>query len=225
MIKRVLSAFLAFTLIFSFTFTVNASTPESVITFTVEADTDDIAVGDTVTITVKASATKGIYGVSADLEIPSGFTNVANSGKLVDGAATAIGGDSGCTFVEGIKQIWLENASNAMTFNGTVSVATFDCVATTAGTYAISLTEIAGMDEEGGDFFEYAMLRLRLNEGLRFADCGERYPEINLAPLKQQAQQLIQHGLAVMDEEHIALTVQGFLLSNAAIWRLLEVYD
>ena len=48
MIKRILSAFLAFTLIFSFTFTVNASTPESVITFTVEADTDDIAVGDTV---------------------------------------------------------------------------------------------------------------------------------------------------------------------------------
>ncbi|MBP1580956.1 MAG: radical SAM family heme chaperone HemW [Oscillospiraceae bacterium] len=81
------------------------------------------------------------------------------------------------------------------------------------------------LDEEGGDFFEYAMLRLRLNEGLRFADCRERYPEINLAPLKQQAQQLIQHGLAVMDEEHIALTVQGFLLSNAAIWRLLEVYD
>jgi len=151
MIKRILSVFLAFTLIFSITFTVNASTPESVITFTVEADTDDIAVGDTVTFTVKASATKGIYGVSANLEIPSGFTYVANSGKLVEGAAVAIGGDSGCTFVEGIKQIWLENASIAMTFNGTVSVATFDCVATTAGTYEISLTEIAGMDEDGGD--------------------------------------------------------------------------
>lgn len=151
MIKRVLSAFLAFTLIFSFTFTVNASNPESVITFTVEADTDDIAVGDTVKFTVKASATKGIYGVSANLEIPSGFTYVANSGKLIDGAASSIGGDSGCTFVEGVKQIWLENASNAMTFNGIVSVATFECVATAAGTYAVSLTEIAGMDEDGGD--------------------------------------------------------------------------
>lgn len=81
------------------------------------------------------------------------------------------------------------------------------------------------LDDNGGDFFEYAMLRLRLSEGLLFADCSERYPETDLTPLKQQAEQLVKHGLATMDEQHIALTVEGFLVSNSAIWTLLEQYD
>lgn len=81
------------------------------------------------------------------------------------------------------------------------------------------------LDGKGGSFFEYAMLRLRLTEGLRFEDCAARYPQVDLQPLKQQAEQLQKHGLAVMDEQHLALTVEGFLVSNAAIWRLLESYD
>lgn len=80
-------------------------------------------------------------------------------------------------------------------------------------------------DEKGGDFFEYAMLRLRLTEGLLFADCARRYPHIDLAPLKRQAAELQKHGLAIVDETHISLTVDGFLVSNSAIWRLLESYD
>lgn len=80
-------------------------------------------------------------------------------------------------------------------------------------------------DGSGGDFFEYAMLRLRLTAGLRFADCQERYPEIDLTSLKKQAKLLQKHGLVAMDDEHIHLTVEGFLVSNSAIWRLLEAYD
>ena len=80
-------------------------------------------------------------------------------------------------------------------------------------------------DEKGGDFFEYAMLRLRLSAGLIFADCEERYPHIDLEPLKKQAEQLLKHGLVRMDEEYIALTTEGFLVSNSVIWRLLEQYD
>ena len=80
-------------------------------------------------------------------------------------------------------------------------------------------------DEKGGDFFEYAMLRLRLTEGLLFADCAQRYPNIDLSKLKGQAMELQKHGLAVIDENHISLTVDGFLVSNSAIWRLLESYD
>lgn len=80
-------------------------------------------------------------------------------------------------------------------------------------------------DEKGGDFFEYAMLRLRLTEGLIFADCARRYPDIDLCKLKEQATELQKHGLTVMDEQHIALTVDGFLVSNSAIWRLLESYE
>ncbi len=80
-------------------------------------------------------------------------------------------------------------------------------------------------DDKGGDFFEYAMLRLRLSAGLIFEECAEHYPDIDLAPLKQQAELLEKHGLVHMDEKHIALTVEGFLVSNSAIWRLLEQYD
>lgn len=80
-------------------------------------------------------------------------------------------------------------------------------------------------DEKGGDFFEYAMLRLRLTEGLLFADCAQRYPDIDLSQLKGQAMELQKHELAVIDENHISLTVDGFLVSNSAIWRLLESYD
>jgi len=85
--------------------------------------------------------------------------------------------------------------------------------------------ELWQFDDKGGDFFEYAMLRLRLREGLNFADCQQRYPDIDLNPLKQQAELLKKHGLLHIDDKHIALTTQGFLLSNSVIWRMLELYD
>ncbi len=80
-------------------------------------------------------------------------------------------------------------------------------------------------DDKGGDFFEYAMLRLRLTEGLAFTSCNERYPETDLSSLKKAASNLMKHGLVSMDDEHISLTVQGFLVSNSVIWKLLESYD
>ena len=85
--------------------------------------------------------------------------------------------------------------------------------------------ELWQLDGSGGDFFEYAMLRLRLTAGLIFADCAERYPNIDLSALKKQAEILQKHDLVQMDEQHLALTVQGFLVSNSVIWRLLESYD
>lgn len=81
------------------------------------------------------------------------------------------------------------------------------------------------LDGKGGDFFEYAMLRLRLTEGLRFEACRQRYPDIDLSPLKRQAALLQKHGLVQLDDTHVALTVEGFLVSNSAIWRMLESYD
>lgn len=80
-------------------------------------------------------------------------------------------------------------------------------------------------DDKGGDFFEYAMLRLRLSAGLLFHDCTERYPDVDLSPLKRQAEQLKKHGLLQMDSKRIALTVEGFLVSNSVIWSLLQHYD
>ena len=73
----------------------------------------------------------------------------------------------------------------------------------------------------GGDFEEYVMLRLRLNEGLVFKDCLERYPTTDLTKIKKSAQKLQKYNLAVIDDEHIALTLDGFLVSNSAISELL----
>lgn len=79
-------------------------------------------------------------------------------------------------------------------------------------------------DGQGGDFFEYIMLGLRLREGISFADCARRYPEVDLSLLKKQAALLQSHGLARLSDQGLALTVQGFLLSNSAISFLLEDY-
>lgn len=76
-------------------------------------------------------------------------------------------------------------------------------------------------DDLGGDFEEYAMLRLRLSEGLVFKDCLERYPNADLTKIKKSAQKLQKHNLALIDDEHIALTLEGFLVSNSAISELL----
>lgn len=84
--------------------------------------------------------------------------------------------------------------------------------------------ELLVSDGPGGDFFEYAMLRLRLVQGLRFADCARRYPQVDLAPLLRRSALLEQHGLVERDPQRLRLTREGFLLSNAVIVELLEDY-
>lgn len=79
-------------------------------------------------------------------------------------------------------------------------------------------------DGRGGDFFEYAMLRLRLAQGLRFADCARRYPQVELTPLLCRSAPLEQHGLVERDGSRLRLTWEGFLLSNAVIVELLQDY-
>ncbi len=73
-------------------------------------------------------------------------------------------------------------------------------------------------DENAGDFEESAMLKLRLSEGLSFAEC-ERYGiEKNtiLTRLKKVPERYYR-----LDENGIALTKEGFLLSNAVIGKIL----
>lgn len=80
-------------------------------------------------------------------------------------------------------------------------------------------------DGPGGDFFEYAMLRLRLTDGLDYSHLLSRWPGLDLAPLRRQAELLSCHGLVRLWEGGCSLTPQGFLLSNSVIWRLLEPYS
>ena len=71
----------------------------------------------------------------------------------------------------------------------------------------------------GGDFEEYAMLRLRLCDGISkvecerlFADGKERFGSMLSAAKKYE-----QAGLCHADDERIAFNKNGFLLSNMII--------
>ena len=72
-------------------------------------------------------------------------------------------------------------------------------------------------------FEEYAMLRLRLAQGLRRAEALTRYPGEAQAfdALERRAAPLRQAGLIRPEPGRIALTPRGFLLSNAVTARLL----
>jgi oxygen-independent coproporphyrinogen-3 oxidase len=77
-------------------------------------------------------------------------------------------------------------------------------------------------DGLGGGFEEYAMLRLRLAEGLREDLCytvfGHGIPD----KMREAAHPLAELGLAIVMPGSIRLTREGFLLSNSVIGKLLS---
>lgn len=77
-------------------------------------------------------------------------------------------------------------------------------------------------DGTGGDFEEYAMLALRLTEGLRFDTVKKRFGFPVPHSVTDKANALMQHGLTAVTDEGIALTPKGFLISNTVIAELLE---
>lgn len=78
-------------------------------------------------------------------------------------------------------------------------------------------------DGAGGDAEEYTMLRLRLSDGLIFKDFYKRYGYAFPADLcADKLQRLIRNGLMTIDNEHIALTQRGFLLSNYIISEIID---
>ena len=83
---------------------------------------------------------------------------------------------------------------------------------------------ISGMppvdDGEGGSREEYAMLRLRLAEGITETGWKERFSEEIPAALRRAAQRLQKVGLVISDEMGVRLTGEGFPVSNAIIAEL-----
>ncbi len=80
----------------------------------------------------------------------------------------------------------------------------------------IQKTEIT--DENAGDFDEFAMLKLRLSEGLLFSEC-ERFGvdrNVILTRLKKVPKEYYR-----LMENGISLTKEGYLLSNAVIGKIL----
>lgn len=77
-------------------------------------------------------------------------------------------------------------------------------------------------DGDGGGAQEQILLRLRLNEGLI---PGDFLPPAVAAALLQKARQLATHGLATIQDGRVALSPQGFLLSNTIIAALLAAAE
>ncbi len=76
-------------------------------------------------------------------------------------------------------------------------------------------------DGEGGDFSEYAMLALRLSEGLRETAVQERFGHGIPNELYEKAAPLAAHGLVTVTEDGLALTRKGFLVSNSILASIL----
>jgi oxygen-independent coproporphyrinogen-3 oxidase len=70
-------------------------------------------------------------------------------------------------------------------------------------------------DGEGGDFEEYAMLRLRLTEGLTDEACLARFGHPVPERMKAAARRYETGGLTVCAENGFRFTPEGFLLSDA----------
>ncbi len=76
-------------------------------------------------------------------------------------------------------------------------------------------------EREGGDYEEWAMLKLRLSEGLDFSTAKERFGISKEDILKKC--RLIPGKLYEADDKAIRLTPEGFLVSNAVIGILTDI--
>ncbi len=81
--------------------------------------------------------------------------------------------------------------------------------------------ERAVFDDLGGDAEEYIMLKLRLKKGLDLNKLKELYGEKPLTKIKEKAPFLKEQGLIEYNNERIALTRKGYLLSNLVICALI----
>ncbi len=72
------------------------------------------------------------------------------------------------------------------------------------------------LEGDGGSLEEYAMLRLRLSDGLERKAALERFPtcERDIAEIFAKAAPLAKNGLVTVTGERVALTERGFLLST-----------
>ncbi len=76
-------------------------------------------------------------------------------------------------------------------------------------------------DGFGGDFTEYAMLNLRLVEGLREDKVFERFHHTIPKELYEKSKIFIDNGYMISNENGLALTRNGFLMSNTILSKIL----
>ncbi len=76
-------------------------------------------------------------------------------------------------------------------------------------------------DGTGGGFEEYAMLAMRLTEGLTEQNCRERFGHGIPAPVMQTAKKYESGGLTACTKDGFHFTRKGFLVSNTLITEIL----
>ena len=76
-------------------------------------------------------------------------------------------------------------------------------------------------ESDAGGFSEYAMLRLRLAEGLREDGTIKRYGKNIPNEMREKARKYAENGYLVSDSDGIRLTKKGFLISNTIISELI----
>ena len=76
-------------------------------------------------------------------------------------------------------------------------------------------------DGLGGDFTEYAMLNLRLVEGLNENKVFEHFGHSIPKEIYEKSQVFIDNGYMIADENSLKLTRKGFLLSNSILSEIL----
>lgn len=76
-------------------------------------------------------------------------------------------------------------------------------------------------DGDGGDFTEYAMLRLRLTDGLLQNDTEKRFGHKTPKEMIKESAFFANNGLMESDETGIRLTRKGFLISNTILSEIL----
>lgn len=72
-------------------------------------------------------------------------------------------------------------------------------------------------DGDGGSFSEFAMLKLRLTEGITRKEVAEKFCEENFENLLKKSQKFIDMKLMKSDGNFLYFTKQGFLLSNTIL--------
>lgn len=70
-------------------------------------------------------------------------------------------------------------------------------------------------ESSGGGWEEFAMLRLRLSDGLDVLELAEKFPEVSAAEILENAKPFEKPGLLKINGSKISFTPKGFLLSNA----------
>lgn len=76
-------------------------------------------------------------------------------------------------------------------------------------------------DGMGGDFEEYAMLALRLHEGLTNTGCMQRFGKPIPVEVMNRAKKYMEIGLVICDNTGIRFTPKGFLVSSTLIGNIL----